>query len=162
MKLYFPTIIKKQVQRSILHASMLVVREGLYSLDEDFFYEIKWKGTIYGFHLPTGFITNFASVPKCFWRFFNPTDEHLLVASCVHDYILNEFHTYQPQLSRIVIIDGVESDINETIDGFLASDLFFGALKQEKSYNSFIRHFLRLCVKGFYFLTTKGFFKVKY
>jgi len=155
----FEPYIEVQVGTSSIKARLTDPIKGLYVLEEDFRYFIRYKGKSYEFDIPKGFITNFATVPRFAWRLFHPTAPEMLVASCVHDFVLNEFK--QTWISRNVKVDGIDMLINEVIDGFLAADLFFFSLSQEGSYNLPIRQFLRGCVKGFYLATLKGWVKVK-
>lgn len=158
MKPFFKRRIEAQVGIQRLKARLIYPKRGIYVLEEDFLYTIRYLGRTYEFYIPKGFHTNFASVPKWAWRFFHPTENEILVASCVHDFVLNEFK--QEWLPRTVTIDGVIHQIKDAIDGFLAADLFFFSLSQEGSYNLLTRQFLRLCVKGFYFCTLKGWIKI--
>lgn len=146
---------------STLKANLIDKKRGLYALDEEFMYTIRYKGKSYLFVLPAGFITNFATVPRFAWKLFHPTDPRLLVASCVHDFVLNEFAELQPDLTRTIWVDGTSTQISDVIDGFLAADLFFFSLSQEGSYSLPVRQFLRLCVKGYYFSTLKGWGKIR-
>lgn len=158
MSLFFPRHISVKVGSSKILASLVNARKGIFILTEPFQYSIRYHGVTYEFNIPIGFKTNFASVPKWAWKLFHPLDERLLVASCVHDFVLNEQR--QTDISRKVTVDGEEVEIHEVIDGFLAADLFFFSLSQEGSYNLPIRQLLRLCVKGWYFSTLKGWVKV--
>lgn len=155
----FEPYIAVQVGTSWIKARLTDSLKGLYVLEEDFKYFIRYKGKSYEFDIPTGFITNFASVPRFAWELFHPTAPEMLVASCVHDFVLNEFK--QTWIPRTVKVDGIERLISEVIDGFLAADLFFFSMSQEGSYNLPIRQMLRACVKGFYLATLKGWVKVK-
>ena len=155
---FFKRRIIVKVGRSTINAKLIDAQQGLYELQEDFLYSIRYRGNTYEFNIPAGFFTNFASVPRWAWKFFHPTDNEMLVASCVHDFVLNEFN--QDWLPRVVCVDGVEVPIC-TIDGFTAADLFFFSLSQEGSYNLPVRQFLRMCVKGFYFCTLRGWIPIK-
>lgn len=159
MNLFFKKKIYLQVGTSSLSAVLIDAKKGLYQLEENFVYQIRYRGVTYEFNIPRGFITNFATVPKVFWALFHPTDERMLVASCVHDFVLNEQR--DPQLTRDVNVDGQVRKIHEVIDGFLAADLFFFTMSQEGSYNLPVRQLLRICVKGWYFGTLKGWVKVR-
>lgn len=161
MDSFFKRKIDLKVGDSFLRAKLFDARNGLYVLLEEFQYHIRYRGRSYTFTIPAGFITNFASVPKPFWRFFHPVENKMLVASCVHDFILNEFYKRQPFLTRTIQVDGNSTEISDCIDGFLAADLFFFSLSQEGSYNLPVRQFLRLCVKGWHFCTLKGWIPVK-
>ncbi len=43
--------------------------------------------TLVAVHIPVGFETDFASVPRFFWRVMHPTDPCIGKAGVVHDYI---------------------------------------------------------------------------
>lgn len=159
MKQFFKRHIRVKVDEEELVADLIDAKNGIYEVKEYFWYTIRYRGITYKFMLPPGFRTNFASVPKWAWWAFHPTENQMLIASCVHDFILNEQR--QKNLLREVIVDGQSRQISEVIDGFLAADLFFFALSQEGSYNLITRQFLRLCVKGYYFCTLKGWVSVK-
>lgn len=169
MKLFFKRKIIKSVGISRINANLIDAAKGLYQLEEPFEYVVTFDGEPYRFIIPEGFITNFASVPKIFWNIFHPTDDGMLVASCIHDYVLGENLHLQPELSRKVFVRKTEYrngelfcirrtwvDIDGEIDGYLAADLFIETLRQQLSYNKFIRLFLKTCIKGYYFLTLKG------
>lgn len=53
-----------------------------YKLTSEFDYDSS-IGTI---HIPVGFITDFASIPKLFWNILPPTGRYGK-AACVHDYL---------------------------------------------------------------------------
>lgn len=152
--------IERQIGSSKLNAVLKHQSNHIYELLEPFNYSIRYKGNTYEFVIPKGFLTNFASVPRPFWSLFHPLDERMLVASCVHDYVLNENSHLQPNLLRIVKIDGMTKQISDCIDGFLAADLFFFSLSQEGSYTLPVRQVLRMFVKGYYSLTLKGWVRV--
>lgn len=155
----FEPIIDVRVGTSAIKAKLVDPKKGIYALEEEFTYLIRYKGKSYEFNIPSGFITNFASVPRFAWDLFHPTAPEMIVASCVHDFVLNEFR--QTWIPRTVKVDGVERLISDVIDGFLAADIFFFSMSQEGSYNLPVRQLLRACVKGFYLATLKGWVKVK-
>ena len=104
--MFFKLRIEKMVGGSTLKAKLIDAQKHLYKLEEEFEYTIRYRGVSYIFKIPCGFITNFASVPKPFWKLFHPLEDRLLVASCVHDFVLNEFGSMQPNLTRTIFVDG--------------------------------------------------------
>lgn len=38
-------------------------------------------------HIPIGFSTDFASIPRALWRVIAPTDRHIAKAAVVHDFL---------------------------------------------------------------------------
>lgn len=158
-KKFFPKHIYKHVGNGKLSAILIDEEHRLYMLQKDFVYEVVLDESVFEFRIPKGFITNFASVPKPFWRFFHPVNDEMLVASCVHDYILGENIHIQEWVNRVVTIDGIVYEIDKIINGYTAADLFIEVLKKEASYSEALRLFLSLCVKGYYFLTLHGYIK---
>jgi len=57
-----------------------------WQLNEEFDYEIGVKGSGKTIHVPKGYITDFASVPKIFWNIFPPTGKYGK-AAVIHDYL---------------------------------------------------------------------------
>jgi hypothetical protein len=159
VKVFFKRYIRLNVGSSVINAKLVDPRAGIYELQQMFSYYIRYRGVSYVFIIPKGFLTNFATVPKWAWGIFHPTENAMLVAACVHDFILNEQR--QTNIGRNVVVDGNLKPISEVIDGFLAADLFFFSLSQEGSYNLLVRQFLRLCVKGYYFASLKGWVRVR-
>lgn len=153
---FFKTEIHHPTCQGVIKCNLVSEKDGLYSFAEAFNYVVYYYGNKYEFELPVGYLTNFASVPKWAWRFFHPVENGMLVASCIHDYVVNEFYKKQPTLSRQIKINDRTANVDTEIDGFLAADLFFAVLYQEGSYNMIVRQFLRGCVKGYFYSTLKG------
>ena len=65
----------------------------LFRVAEDFTYAI---GPGCGITVPTGYVTNFASVPRVFYRLLSPTS--LRHSAIVHDYLCNE--SFGPTLAE--------------------------------------------------------------
>lgn len=40
--------------------------------------------------VPSGFVTDFASVPRFFWRIISPVDDDVRLPAIVHDHLYNE------------------------------------------------------------------------
>ena len=62
----------------------------LFRLDEPLDYELGHAGSGYVITVPAGFYTDFASVPRFFWRLLPPWGEHGR-AAVLHDWL------YQPE-----------------------------------------------------------------
>lgn len=157
--MFFPKRIYKSVGGNKLDAVLINREHRLYQLQRDFVYHLPYKECNFEFRIPKGFITNFASVPKQFWNLFHPVNEDMLVASCIHDYLLGENLHIQEWVTRVVTIDGVVFEVDKIMNGYQAADIFIEVLKKEASYSEALRIFLSICVKGYYFMTLNGYIK---
>ena len=132
---FYPAELHHQSTQGILHAILVDLSKGLYRLLEDFEYTVQYRGKPVHFVLPKGFYTNFATIPAFARKFLHPLDPGFIVAAAVHDFVLNEFKSYQPDLTRTFWVDGVEEHINVTFGWNEAADLFKAILVEEGSFN---------------------------
>lgn len=57
-------------------------------------------------HVPEGFVTNFASVPRIFWPLIGPIDEHGK-AAVIHDYCYSQ-GAYSKRRSDDIFLEAME------------------------------------------------------
>ena len=71
----------------ISHMSVLriesIQRTGTYRLTESLLLVINGQN----FHIPKGFVTDFATIPRYLWAFIASDDKGILEASVLHDYL---------------------------------------------------------------------------
>lgn len=64
-------------------------QKGRYRTERPFSFDIGLKGSDLTVTVPTGFITDLASVPRLFWWLFPPFDPQYAAAAVLHDFLLS-------------------------------------------------------------------------
>ena len=58
-----------------------------YILTKDLHVYTDYFGERQFFTIPTGYNTDFASIPRIFWTIISPTDEFIRIPALIHDYL---------------------------------------------------------------------------
>jgi hypothetical protein len=146
MSFYKDKIVHK-TKCGTVEATLVDRENGIYKLDSFFWYTVQFKGNECRFEIEPGFYTNFATLPLKIKEFLNPTSKGFLAASTVHDYILNEFKHFQPNLKRTFFLNGENRVLGDYFDWDQAADIFIEIMKAEKAFNFFVRWVILICVK---------------
>lgn len=135
-----------------IHAVLMDAKNGIYKLVKPFSYTIFFDGAVVSFDIPEGFVTNFATIPKFLQPFIHPLTEGMLVSSCIHDFILNEFEKFQPYLTREYKVDGETRNVFKDFDWMRAADIFHAIMVQENGFDDKTRKLFTACVKLWYII----------
>lgn len=150
---FYPTEVNHQSKHGVIKAVLVDAEQGLYRLIEDFTYSIPFRGKVFTFNIPKGFYTNFATIPLFMRKFLHPVDKGFIVASTIHDFVLNEFKVLQSDLTREYLIDGITCYIQDTLDWSESADLFHVIMIQEDAFNERFRRLFTGMVKSWYILS---------
>lgn len=93
----------------------------LFRVEEDFHYKSP-KGVI---RVPKGFITDGASIPRCFWNIFDPFGPYLKIAVC-HDYLYSPLNKDFDRLqSDQIFLEGMK----DLKIGFIQRNLIYHSVR---------------------------------
>ena len=82
-----------------------------------------YEGNKQNFIIPKGFVTDFASIPKCFWWLISPLERHMK-AAIVHDYLYQNSITSRKDADRIF-----RRMMKELRVGLIKRNLMFGMVR---------------------------------
>ena len=100
------------------------------------------------FFLPTGYVWNGADIPRFLWRLIGSrTDNDFLIASMVHDYLL-EFKTY-------ILCEVLQKQISKKEYRRLTSLIFRHIIKKQGT-NTIKANIMAYCVDVFQMFNFKG------
>lgn len=85
-----------------------VGKRPLYKVIDKFSYELGGKGSGIFIDIPTGFYTDFASVPCCLWSIFPPDGQHGK-AAVIHDYMYRRRCKFSRILADAIFLDAMRS-----------------------------------------------------
>ncbi len=89
-----------------------------YELLNDYYYEVNG----YVIHVPKGFVTDLASVPRIFWAVFPPFGRYT-PAAIVHDFLYSEYNN-----------TGINRTLADKIFLFIMKELGVGYFKRQAMY----------------------------
>lgn len=79
-----------------------------WELVEEFSYHVGIKSSPEIITVPKGFITDFASIPRLFWRVIGHPAEKYGKAAVIHDYLYSEQQTYTRKRSDEIFYEAME------------------------------------------------------
>jgi hypothetical protein len=79
----------------------------IFTVLESYNYELGAEGSGLVIHVPTGFQTDFASVPRHLWRLFPPWGEYR-TAAVLHDYLYRKASGFSKTLGDAIFLEAME------------------------------------------------------